>query len=173
MLHRRGKKGFFEAKMGKRGPKPTPTAQLKLRGSWRANRNPDEPSFEPSIPTCPSFLDAEGKREWRRLCKVLGAASVITEADRGALALLCHAWSEFVAADKLVAETHLTQRSDRGGYYINPAVNVRTSAWSRYLKAAAEFGCTPSARSRVKVGGQGEQEGQKQGKQRFFAGQNA
>jgi len=50
--------------MGERGPPPTPV--LAIRGSWRANRNPDEPQPERGRPRCPRWLDPQAKEAWGR-----------------------------------------------------------------------------------------------------------
>ena len=131
-----------------------------------------EPQVESAVPTAPSFLGREGKREWNRVAKLLDAADIVTKLDRAALAMYCAAWDEYCEADKLVAEQRkltgvgVVLQGQTGGYYINPAVNLRTSAWNKVMKAAVEFGLTPSSRSRVSVPDSRPKE--KDGKGRFF-----
>ena len=68
-----------------RGPPPTPTASLRLRGSWRGKTRPDEPQPETGIPPVPKYLDADQKKLWRRLAKQLDAIGVMTKLDGEAL----------------------------------------------------------------------------------------
>ena len=63
--------------MGQRGPKPTPTRILKLKGSWRANLNRDEPEAPDGCPSCPTWLDAEGKRCWAQETRSLKAMGLL------------------------------------------------------------------------------------------------
>lgn len=43
----------------------------------------------------------------------------------------------------------LTAVTPKGATIIHPLVSIRNEAWKRVLKAAAEFGMTPSSRSRI------------------------
>src|SRR3712207_2170896 len=84
--------------MGRRGPLPTPTPILSARGSRRANARTGEPTLPVGVPPCPLDLGEVGKREWRRLTKLLREMGVLTKADGYLLAALCQAWSEYVEA---------------------------------------------------------------------------
>ena len=61
--------------MGKRGPKPKPTAMLKLSGSkWvnetRSGRD-KEPAVEAAMPKCPTWLkDRRARAHWRKRLRV-------------------------------------------------------------------------------------------------------
>jgi P27 family predicted phage terminase small subunit len=48
-------------------------------------------------------------------------------------------------------DSGLTAISSQGTRLIHPLVSIRNEAWRRVLKAAGEFGFTPSARTRVSV----------------------
>src|SRR5690606_37091007 len=45
----------------------------------------------------------------------------------------------------------LTAVSSKGTSIMHPLVIVRNEAWKRVLKAAAEFGMTPSSRTRIEL----------------------
>ena len=79
--------------MGRRGPPPTPTPILKLRGSWRGNLNRDEPQPEAVAPEKPSWLDRYAAEAWDQLVPILERMRVLTEADGKALTLLSITWS--------------------------------------------------------------------------------
>ncbi len=75
--------------MGHRGPAPTPTEILRLRGSKRANRRTTEPKPERGIPSCPQHLGKTARAEWRRVTKPLDQMGVIAKIDRALLAAYC------------------------------------------------------------------------------------
>ena len=154
--------------MAKRGPKPTPSKVLKLRGSWLLNNRKDEPQPESGAPSCPSWVGTIGKREWKRITKQLEPLGLLTELDRVALALYCQAYDDYVTAKKEMDKEDMRPvvKTANYNYVQNPMVGVMNKAWQRVLKAAAEFGLTPSARTRISV-----PEGatkRKDGKTRFF-----
>ena len=153
------------------GPPPTPTATLKLRRSWRANRNPAEPKGDGKAPTCPSWLDAEGKKAWRYMAKILKRRGTISSEDQHALAMYCAAWSRY-----LKAEAFLQKNGS-----VRPVKNYKGEVigekpWSQHgiqrdlakqLRAyQQEFGLTPSARSRIVASGA---EREPEHKSKFFA----
>ena len=73
--------------MGARGPAPKPTALKVLDGNPRHRPiNRSEPRPRPVAPKCPSWLDAEAKREWRRIAPALERIGLLTEIDGTALA---------------------------------------------------------------------------------------
>ena len=148
------------------GRKPTPTATLRLRGTYRNDRHGERLELPASVPNCPSFLGAEGKREWRRIVNSLKDVQLLTESDRAALALYCQAWDEFIGFDKVVKNGELVQQLQSGNHRINPAVQARANAAMRVLKTCAELGFTPASRGRV-VSTAKKKEKQN-GKDRFF-----
>ncbi len=136
--------------MSKRGPKPTPTAVLRLRGSWRANTRPAEPRPQPSRPTCPAWLSRDAKLEWKRVAPQLHRLGLLTQLDRAALAVYCESWSEWVEAKQVISKSGPVIAGPHGPRR-NPYVFIAARAAEQLLKWAAELGMTPSARSRVTV----------------------
>lgn len=152
--------------MAARGPAPTPTAKLKLRGSWRAKERPGEPAPAAKAPPCPDWLPDEAKAEWSRQVKQLLAMGVIAEVDRALLAAYCEAWAEFVKASGELATEELVRLTDKGYPVANPLVSIRNAAVERMVRIAAQFGFSPSARARVKAVDKSERKDD--GKGRFF-----
>ena len=135
------------------GRKPKPTKIKRLEG------NPGKrplPAREPVMADlrdggAPEWLDELGQEEWAR---VLGAApkGLVTAGDVSALGALCQAYSNMrraisaLGAEGWIAET--------------PNGHKQPSAWATierqnrqdYMRACAEFGLTPSSRSRVSLG---------------------
>lgn len=131
--------------MGARGPARTPTAILQARGSWLADEpeRKHEPEFTVGTPERPKFLSPMADQEWNRLVKLLVPSRVLTEADRMALASLCECWADFVnATERLQAAT---------GKQWRLALNAKRACSDALIKAAAQFGLTPAARSRVQA----------------------
>jgi P27 family predicted phage terminase small subunit len=82
--------------MGTRGPTPKPKATLSLQGSHHARyRRTADATHEAKAPPCPNWLSAGGKKEWRRVVKLMTAARTITELDLGILVVYCEAWGEY------------------------------------------------------------------------------
>lgn len=140
--------------MGKRGTKPTPTAMLKLRGSWRGNINRNEPEPESGAPPMPEELEGVSKECWEQLIPILENMKVLTVADGIALRLLCETFSHWKRAEALLkkhGDVYPIRDNNGQVKYLqqSPYVSIaRTSA--RALKdLLVEFGLTPSARSRV------------------------
>jgi P27 family predicted phage terminase small subunit len=135
-----------------RGRKPTPSNIVRLRGNpGRRPRNKREPKPRLAIPECPAHLDAEAKREWRRVAPQLDELGLLTVLDGPALAIYCAAWSRWVAANKQVDELGLTVPGRNGIPKANPYIAVANQAQRLMMSMAAEFGMTPSSRSRIRV----------------------
>ena len=111
------------------------------------------PELERGIPDPPKWLAGAALDHWRELVPELDEMGVLTTADGSALALLCSAWAECLAADEAIAEHGLTQtRTTAAGstsVALRPEVALRSDAWKRYKSMLVEFGLTPSARTRV------------------------
>ena len=73
--------------MAQRGRKPKPTALKMLEGNPGGRPlNTKEPKPEKKAPRCPSWLEDEAKKEWKRMAKVLENMGLLTEMDMAAFA---------------------------------------------------------------------------------------
>lgn len=70
------------------GPPRTPTAILKLRGSWLARYRPDR-ELGQSIPVRPDWLDGEAAAHWDRILPDLATFGVLQSVDAFALSRYC------------------------------------------------------------------------------------
>lgn len=145
--------------MGKRGPKPTPTETLKLRGSWRAKDRAEVPG-DTSLPVAPGWLDSEARLCWDRTIPLIAEMRVLRAADANILARYCRMFSEWVELSafldaKIVAgeSRHTYETVDGNG---NRIIRVLPEA-KRCLDLDAalrriegEFGLTASARATLK-----------------------
>lgn len=140
--------------MRRSGPPPKPTALKKLAGNPGKRPLPENEPHPPvptHTPRAPRHLNDEGKREWRRIVKVLVRLGLYTVVDRAALAMYCQAWGRWVEAENKLNEVDLVIASDKGNLYQNPWLGVASKAWSQLSKILPEFGLTPSARARLEV----------------------
>ena len=137
--------------MPRTGRPRKPSALKLLQGTYRADRAaPNEPTPDVQVPTCPTWLHAEAKREWRRVVPELEALGLVSLIDRAALAAYCQSYATWWTTERDIAENGATQRSDRSGLEsARPQVAIRDQALRQMRAFLVEFGLTPSARSRV------------------------
>ena len=145
-----------------RGRKPVPTSLKVIRGNpGKRPLNKNEPKPTLGAPGCPTWLSIEAKAEWRRVVPKLDELGMLTKVDRAALATYCEAWATFVYAQREV-HTHgivvmavETMSEDGSRIYVkptkNPAIIVARDAANLIRQFCAEFGLTPSARTRLEL----------------------
>jgi P27 family predicted phage terminase small subunit len=139
--------------MGRRGPAPRPTVLRVLEGNpGKRPLNKREPRPRIVTPRPPAHLDARARAYWDELVPELERVpGLLTAVDGTALAAYCQACSEWEQADIAIQEHGLT--TDTGhGIFARPEVRIRDTAAKRMKAFAAEFGLTPSSRSRIQVG---------------------
>lgn len=136
-----------------RGRKPKPVAMKKLAGNpgKRPLGNVPQPPVPDHTPYVPRHLNDEARREWRRIVKLLMELGLYTEVDRAALAMYCQAWGRWVEAERELAKEGAVLTSCKGNLYQNPRLHVANKAWEQMRRILAEFGLTPSSRSRLVV----------------------
>lgn len=141
-----------------RGRKPKPTATKRLQGNpGKRALNQAEPAPPVETPTIPPHLDNEAVAEWHRLAPLLIAEGLLTQLDRAALSALCQAWGRYCQAEAALKEHGPVVRSPNGFPIQNPWLSIANTALKQLSAWLAEFGLTPSSRSRVKRGdGQAE-----------------
>ena len=127
-----------------------------MRGSWRSKRNPSEPQPERGRPRCPNWLDAGAKAAWKHLVPQLDRMGVLTKLDRNALARYCQLWSRWLRAEEFLrdqGDTHLVKDAagQVKGVRAYPQVRIANQLAEQLLRLEAQFGMTPSARSRIEV----------------------
>jgi P27 family predicted phage terminase small subunit len=142
--------------MGLRGPRPQPTAIKVMRGTFRADRaNVGEPPALPvSSLAAPSWLDGEGRKVWRRLVRHCDRLKVLSDSDLPLLSLLCDQWAVYLEASAFLREhgsVYSLRDADGNVKAVMPfpQVSIRNRAAEHVRRLSAEFGLSPSARSRV------------------------
>ncbi len=140
--------------MGERGPPPTPTNVLAMRGSWRANRNPDEPRPERGRPRCPKWLDDKAKEAWAQLIPQLDRMGILAKIDGNALARYCRLWSRWRQAEDFLAtqgDTYLVKGTDGKATAVKayPQARIAATLAEQLLRIEQHFGMTPASRARL------------------------
>jgi P27 family predicted phage terminase small subunit len=139
--------------VGLRGPRPTPKAELALRGSWRAKGREDGAVLPTAarLPKPPSWLSAEARKEWRRLGALLAPLGLLTPLDTACFAVLCETYAAVVKLHAEVEQKGRTYVAPSGMPKAHPA-SLLFSAYARDLVALAlRFGCTPDGRLRLNL----------------------
>ena len=143
--------------MGKRGPKPTPSEQLKRQGRYRADRRKDEPEPPTGNAAMPEWVGEHAQKHWEAIAPWLKESGLLTVLDTVALGLMCDAMAEYLEAGEVVEAAANTEgvkfvaTTDKGNVIQHPAVGVRNKAWERVVKLLREFGMTPSARAGMAI----------------------
>lgn len=136
-----------------RGRKPLPT-QLKVLNGNPGKRPLNEAEPEPTgaKPKCPSHLDKEAKKEWRRFTKLLDGMGILCIEDSSAIALYCETWSRYRDAQAKLAKYGTCIVAPKSGMPMqSPYLAIANKAQEQMTRLLVEFGLTPSSRSRVKA----------------------
>ena len=146
--------------MGERGPAPKPTVLKKLEGNPGKRALPkNEPQPEPGA-VCPEWLPEDAKAEWSRVAPILERVKLLTQADTAALAAYCLSWASLKDAQRMIARDGAVIEGGGSGYRMpHPAVAIANKAKADIHRFCKEFGMTPSARSRMSLPGEPEQDG--------------
>lgn len=142
--------------MAQRGRKPTPTAIKELEGNpGKRPLNENEPKPMKKAPACPKWLEPEAKKEWRRLAKQMESIGILTEVDMAAFASYCQAYARWKEAEEFISQHGSIVKTPSGYWQQVPQVSIAQTYNKIMTKLAAEFGLTPSSRSRI-IAGEGE-----------------
>lgn len=145
--------------MGKRGPKPLPSAIKQARGTFRADRAPSNEPKAIGKPTCPSWLtDKDARAEFRRVVKLLVGMGVVGSADSNLLVRYVCAWVRWRRVSQVLvanagAETAVYKDADGKikAVQVSALHTIARSLSEELSRAEAALGMTPSSRSRMEV----------------------
>lgn len=136
--------------MGKRGPKKTPTAILKIRDSRRARERPDR-HVQAEQPEPPAWLAGPALDMWNELAPLLYRAGVLTRRDRHALARLCkmrEQYRSYVEFTDKYGLTYPTKDANGNTVFRKHAQALEARALATIIaRLEAAFGLEPSARA--------------------------
>jgi P27 family predicted phage terminase small subunit len=135
-----------------RGRRPKPT-HLKLiagnPGGRKLRANEPKPTIEP--PPAPRWLSTGARAEWDRLVPTLLQLKLLSRLDLAMLSAYCHEYARYVEAQEQVAKASALAFTHNGFPIVNPWVTIGNGALNQVTKLAAEFGLSPSSRSRMSV----------------------
>ena len=138
--------------MATRGRKPKPTALKVLEGNpGKRPLNKNEPQPERKAPRCPSWLEPEAKKEWKRMAKTLEAIGVLTQVDKAAFAGYCQAYARWREAEEFLSKHGTIFKTPSGYIQQVPQVAIARNYLQIMKDFCSEFGLTPAARTRIRV----------------------
>jgi P27 family predicted phage terminase small subunit len=146
--------------MGAQGRKPYPSHLHVIRGNPAHQsfiKDEPQPAKPANLPDAPEYLTGYAVDEWRRMAAELYRLNLLTVVDVHSLALYCQAYSRWRTAEETLAAVAardpamngLIIKTKTGAPMQNPLVLIAQRAGRDMMRFAAEFGFTPSARSRI------------------------
>lgn len=146
--------------MATRGRKPKPTALKLLEGNpGKRPINEHEPIPPKGTVKCPSWLEQEAKKEWKRLAPSLEAMGVLTQADLTAFAGYCQAYARWKEAEEFISQHGSIFQTPSGYVQQVPQVSIAQQNLKIMQSFCSEFGLTPATRARIIANGGGKEEG--------------
>jgi len=153
-----------------KGRKPKPTKLHILNGNpskKNLDTNEPKPKPAPGPPKPPSWMCTEAKKEWKRIVPELHRLGLLTIVDEAALANYCQAYGHWVQAEKAIKKYWKENKKltytyvNKNGYANEVPIPEITIAqkYQNIIKAfCAEFGLTPSSRSRMTLPSEKEED---------------
>lgn len=130
--------------MGRRGPKPTPTAELAARGSWLADTRKGEPEPAAGVPDPPPDMHGEARAYWFRLWPHLTSMHIASPLYREKAIALCRTWDALERTWQQFDACTEVEDVQRVGCLLNKLL----TQFNRY---AADFGLSPADKTRVRM----------------------
>jgi P27 family predicted phage terminase small subunit len=138
--------------MGQRGPAPTPSNILQMRGTYRADRHAGAETEAPKLtesPAPPDEFSPLAQRLWREKAKLLIELDLLTDADLASLEGYVLAHERAIEAERVVAIDGRTVPTSQG-IKRHPELVTAEKARADMRRYETEFGLTPSARLRMR-----------------------
>jgi len=138
--------------MGVTGPRPKPTAIKQMMGNPGKRPLNDLEPQPTSTAKCPrKQLTKDAIREWKRVEGELTALGLLSDLDRSAMMVYCEAYSTWLKAKGNVKQYGEVVKTKNGNLIQNPYFAIMNRAADTMIRVAAEFGMTPSARTRLAI----------------------
>lgn len=133
-------------------PRPKPTA-LKLitgnPGKRALPKNEPKPDAPKQPPKPPAALSKAAKVVWRREAKHLHQLGLLTFVDYNVLAVYCENVVLARHATQMIETEGAVTEGSTGNPIQSPWVRIKFEAERQIMRAAVEFGMTPSSRTKV------------------------
>jgi len=108
------------------------------------------PALLTRVPATPKDLGVEGKKEWRRVCRLMIAEEMLTSWDLVSLTAMCFEWERYFGAVKDIEKNGESYTNDRDIEVLRPASTIRNKAFANYTKLLRLYGGDNEARSKMK-----------------------
>lgn len=138
-----------------KGRKPKPSHLRLVTGNpGKRPVNAREPKPKRERPSAPAHVSDKARETWGYVVSLLDDMGVLTKPDVMAVELLCEAYADYLASRVALRDfgsNYYETVNQSGGvmHRAHPAVAVMQDADRRIKAWLAEFGMTPSARTRV------------------------
>lgn len=99
----------------------------------------------------PQWMSAAAQKHWPLVAGQLRDAGLLTVIDAPALALYCEAFARWKDANDKVVQLGAVVKAPSGFPIQSPFLAIANKAHEQMVKLLAEFGMTPSSRTRVTV----------------------
>ena len=137
-----------------KGRKPKPTVLKVISGNPGKRPLPKhEPQPKPDCPEPPDNLSPAALEEWDRVVPLLYQLGLLSGLDRAALVAYCVAWGRWMDAEDALLKSGAVVMSPNGFPVPSPFLAVANRAMKQIKEFLAEFGMSPSSRTRVTVSG--------------------
>lgn len=134
------------------GRKPLPTHLKLVKGTARPHRmNKAESTPVVAVPAPPDHLDEDAQAKFIEMAEMLARHGVMTELDTGALARYVVIWRRWIEAEEEVKRRGHVVKTSNDNIIQNPFLAVANRCLAQMHQIEAEFGLTPSSRSRIRV----------------------
>ena len=134
------------------GRKPLPTHLKLVKGTARPHRmNKAEPNPMVAVPAPPEHLDEKASAKFTEMAELLARHGVMTELGTGALARYVVIWRRWIEAEEEVKRRGHVVKTSNDNIIQNPFLAVANRCLAQMHQIEAEFGLTPSSRSRIRI----------------------
>lgn len=137
----------------------------RRRGTFRKDRHQKPPRTVGQKPSCPAWLDATAKAEWKRLVTELHAAGLLDALNRDLLAVFCATLSRYRKALAEIEQHGAVLKTLGGREYRSPWLLTAEEAGRQLPRLANELGLSMASRDKLGVA---EAEPETNDKTRFF-----
>lgn len=131
---------------------------MKSRGTFRKDRHSDDVDSQlaPNCPKPPEHLAKEARKKWLEVGALLAKRGLATELDSMALELMIGSYMGMRDATAQLADEDLIIEVGGGEHsaptpIANPLIGVVSKNIATLKWALKEFGCTPAARTGIKL----------------------
>jgi|DEB0MinimDraft_6_1074348.scaffolds.fasta_scaffold50120_2 P27 family predicted phage terminase small subunit len=149
-----------------RGRKPLPTEIKKKKGTLQKCRTLEDevqPETVSEAPPAPVWLSEIGKQEWDRVIDYLISNNLLASCDLSIVAFYCNEVSVYIESEQQLRQnSRMIAYKDEKGKIKHaqqvPLQIIARKSLESAMKIAAEFGFTPSSRTRIGTQGQNTSE---------------